>query len=310
MTAIGGNARSLVIPPRPHHLKRRATQRGRTLGYNGDVLRLDSHVPAGRLGDYVHDVWQCDCTRIDDVPPVERILPSGTVELVINLGRNEVRIEAGASSPRRYEGAVVSGTYSAPFSIDPRGHTSMLGVHFRPGGASRVLGVPAGELAGDHVELATLFGRRIAHELRERVCSAAPHERFGIIECFLNGQLARAREPNLVVDTALRMFGPFGTAATVREVARRVGLSHRRLIELFRAEVGLSPKRYCSILRFQRAVHLGSGSATPDWAGVAFDCGYCDQSHLIRDFVAFSGLRPSEFRRAQGRGSLRNHVPA
>lgn len=81
----------------------------------------------------------------------ERILPSGTVELVINCRDDEIRIgdPAVPERLRRFSGAVVSRTYGRFFEIDTLQHAAMIGVHFRPGGASGLLGVPAGELADD-----------------------------------------------------------------------------------------------------------------------------------------------------------------
>ena len=97
--------------------------------------------------------------------------------------------------------------------------------------------------------------------------------------------------------------------ARVRDVARRVGLSQRRFIQVFAAEVGMTPKLYSRVQRFQRARALARKTA-PDWAGIAADCGYFDQSHLIRDFLAFSGLSPADYLRQRSERVLPNHLPA
>ena len=94
----------------------------------------------------------------------------------------------------------------------------------------------------------------------------------------------------------------------VRDVARRVGLSQRRFIRVFAAEVGLTPKLYGRVRRFQRALALVRGVPAPDWAQLAVECGYFDQSHLIRDFRAFAGLTPEEYLRHRSEQVLHNHV--
>lgn len=77
------------------------------------------------------------------------------------------------------------------------------------------------------------------------------------------------------------------------------------LIERFKIEVGVTPKRYCRIRRFQRALALSSrGDA--DWIRVAMDCGYFDQAHFIHDFRSFAGLTPTGYQTA--RTSFQNHV--
>jgi hypothetical protein len=105
-----------------------------------------SSAPAGLLGDFVERFWQ-----ISDVPPhfKERIVPSGTFELVINLHEDEFRIYCPTQLEdcKRFSGAMVSGTYTDAFVIDAHQHASVVGVHFRPGGAFPFLGAAVSELA-------------------------------------------------------------------------------------------------------------------------------------------------------------------
>jgi len=90
----------------------------------------------------------------------ECILPNGTIELVINLLHDRVRIDRTeqATQVQTFSGAVVSGTYSSAFAIDAIQHAAMMGVHFRPAGAYAVLGVPLTEFANKHTDLAALWG--------------------------------------------------------------------------------------------------------------------------------------------------------
>jgi AraC-like DNA-binding protein len=274
-----------------------------------------TYTPVSPLGDFVDDFRLYD----DYVPGhlKDRILPSGTIELVINLREDEFRIYHPGRPGRceRFPGALVSGAYGRIFLIDTAEDASVIGVHFRPGGAFPFLGLPAGELADAHVDLETLWGRA-AVELRERLCVAAtPAERFRLLEEALLARLFRPLIHHDAVSVALDAFGRMDAGSTVQEVARRVGLSHRRFIQIFSAEVGITPKLFCRIQRFQRTIAMVRQIATPDWAQVAGDCGYFDQSHMIRDFLAFSGLSPAAYVRQQHRlrqediHEKRNHVP-
>lgn len=263
-----------------------------------------STTPAPPLGPFVENLW-----ALSDAPghTRERILPSGTFELVINLQEDAFRIyDSAGGSCRRMPGAIVSGAYRRPFVIDTLAHASVVGVHFRPGGAARFLGVPAGALADDHVELAALWGRR-AGELRERLCgAAAPAERFELLEQALLARLASQPRRHPAVLGALGALE--STGATVRELAERAGLSHRRFIQLFDEEVGMTPKRFARVRRFQRALAIAQGAESVDWAQLAHASGYCDQSHLIRDFTAFSGLSPAGLHRHRRDPVKQNHA--
>ena len=230
-------------------------------------------------------------------PRKERIVPSGTSELVINLRDDEVRIHdrEHPEKLRRFSGAVLSGTYSRVFVIDAMQHESMLGVHFKPGGAFPFLGTFATELSNEHADLADLWGRS-ALELRERLCAVSSHRnKFQVMKEVLTYRLSRSRKGHTAVPMALHLLGPAGSGAPVRDIAREVGICQRRLSQVFAAEVGLSPKLFSRILRFERARALADKHRPPDWAQLASTCGYFDQSHLINDFQEFSGLSPCEY---------------
>jgi AraC-like DNA-binding protein len=260
-------------------------------------MRFASQVPGGELKGLVEDYW-----LYEDYTPSfhckERILPSGTVELVINLQDNELRIydATRAGFSRRFSGAIVSGTYYGSFVTDTAEEKSVMGVHFKPGGAFPFLGVPPDELSGTHLDLETLWGRA-ARDLRDRLCEAkTAAKRFQILEEALAGHIFRPPEHHYAVAAALDEFKRPGVRRRVREIAAEIGLSQRRFIRVFASEVGLTPKRFSRIRRFQEAVSLASASnAVPDWPQLALRCGYFDQSHLIDDFVAFSGLTPGEY---------------
>lgn len=267
-----------------------------------------SCTPGRPLGELVDRFWLCS-----DSPPHrrERILPSGTVELVVNLRQDEIRIydEARADSCGRYSGAVVSGTYSKCFVIDPAQHASIIGVHFRPGGATPFLGLPTVELTDRHVDLETLWGP-MGVELRERLCAAtSAAERFSLLERILIARLRQPPNRSGAVPAALDLFRREFAQLRVRDVARRVGLSQRRFIQAFAAEVGLTPKLYSRVLRCQQARELAGGAQAPDWAQVAAACGYFDQSHLIHDFRSFTGFTPEEYLRRRSEHVMANHVP-
>jgi AraC-like DNA-binding protein len=240
----------------------------------------------------------------------ERIAASGTIDLGINLHENEFRIydPAKPEQSKRFSGAVVSGTHSRPFVIDPRELVSVMGVRFRPGGAFPFLGPPANELADAHVDLEALWGTS-AVELRERLCAAkTPDERFNLLEKALVAHLFRPLERHCAVRFALDTFGRADSGGAIRDVARDVGLSQRRFIQLFAREVGMSPKLFCRVRRFRQALEKVRWIALPNWSRVAADCGYYDQSHLIHDFRFFSNLSPTEYVRQRSDCVIQNHA--
>ena len=224
----------------------------------------------------------------------ERVVPTGTLELAFTLVEDHGRIYDTPGRGRVFSGAFVSGAYRRPFTFETRENASVVGVHLRPGHAGVILGVPPGELTDQHVDLEALWGRR-ARELRERLCAATTmHQRFAILEAALAARLDE-RQVHPAVTYALDALAQ--PDARVRNIAKSVGLSQRRLIELFTTAVGITPKRFGRIRRFQRAMALARRAGF-DWTRVAHECGYYDQAHLIRDCRELADVTPTELSRA------------
>jgi AraC-like DNA-binding protein len=169
--------------------------------------------------------------------------------------------------------------------------------------------MPVDELADKHVDLKAIWGTS-ADELRERLCAAeTSRTRFELLEKWLTRHLFRRPERHGAVRFALNAFTSQTPAINVRQAARETGFSQRHFIELFRREVGIPPKLFCRIRRFQQALELLRKDAAPNWALLAAECGYFDQSHFISDFRAFSGLTPTEYLKQRSEQTLQNHVP-
>jgi AraC-like DNA-binding protein len=267
------------------------TRMTRDFGYS--IVR-----PAAALARYVDYFW-----TLNDAPShaKERVVPSGTTELVVNLHEDQFqiqRLERATFETSRFRGILVSGAYREPFVVETRAHASILGVHFKPGGASTLLGVAADALADTHVDLDALWGGKAA-ELRDRVCSAADTaRRFRILEGFMLARLSRSRPVRDEIAVAVRRLND--PKVEIGKVAKELGLSHRRFIALFSEQIGMTPKRYAMVRRFQRALESAMKPGAPAWAMIALECGYVDQAHLCKDWLDFTGFSPAEFLRLRG----------
>jgi AraC-like DNA-binding protein len=242
-------------------------------------------IPASPLAEFVDMFWfyRCDAS----VRVRERVLPAGTMELVVDL-RDDAR------------GPLVYGTHSEPYVADAADDALSVGVHFKPGGASPLLDLPAGELHNTHVSLDTLWGSR-ADALREQLLEArGPTAIFRVLEQALLARSVRRSARHPAVAFALREFRGGPHAPTVGDVTDRIGLSPRTFIRVFTEEVGLTPKLFCRVRRFQEVLRQVRRGQRVEWADVALDCGYCDQAHLIHDFRVFSGLTPTAFLQVWG----------
>ena len=249
--------------------------------------------PKPPLSKFVDSFWLYEGHATQHA--IERILPTGTLELVINLRQNELRFydDERRENCSRFSGAVVSGAHGR--GITPSEESSIIGVHFKPGGAFPFLGLPADDLTDTHVDLETLWGP-LAGRLQERLSEARTStERFRLLPEALLSRLCHKVEKHYATSAALQMFETNQGRPTVREAAKYIGLSQRRFIQIFKAQVGLTPKLFSRIQRFQQTRTFIHQNRSPNWAALAFDLGYFDQSHLIREFLEFSGLSPTDY---------------
>jgi AraC-like DNA-binding protein len=174
----------------------------------------------------------------------------------------------------------------------------MIGVHFKAGGAAAFLGLSAEELRDQVVDLEAIWGRCV-WLWRDRLLAApGPRAKFRLLEQFLLTLLQR-RPSDLQrqrrVQWALGRFLNQPDTVTIRSVVEELGISHKHFIDQFRREVGLTPKLFCRIQRFQKVLSTIQAQQTVQWADIASSCGYFDQAHFVYDFHAFAGLNPTRY---------------
>lgn len=263
-----------------------------------------ARAPVPPLRPFVERLWAADAPA---GPPGarERVLPTGTMHLVLRLDEPLVVFDGdGAGPPRSVGFGIVGGARASAYVRDVSRPARSVGAQLLPGAAPLLLGVPASALAERHTALDALWGR-VADEWRERVASApTPQERLAVFEALLLARLPRVRGVHPAVAAIL---AELHRGAAVGEAVGRVGMSHRHAIALFESSVGLLPKRYARVRRFQRALDLAARGPAPAWATVALDAGYADQAHLSRDFRELAGLTAGAWRRAGT--EAKNHVP-
>ncbi len=246
--------------------------------------------PDPRLDGYVLDYCAYD-ERTGSFTR-RRELPSERVVMIVNLGAPiRVLTDVWTDQPVGF----FAGMHDTFAVTETAGAQRGVQIDLSPVGAHLLLREPMRALTGRVVELSALFGR--AGELLHEALACAPSwaAKFELLDDFFLARLDDALSPVPSVTRALGRLRASGGSVRVETLAAELGCSRRHLVTGFREQVGVAPKMFGRILRFQRAVGLmGSG---PGWAEIALTCGYYDQAHLIRDFRQFAGSSPSDFAR-------------
>lgn len=223
-----------------------------------------------------------------------------SIAVIAQRGAHTVLPAAGAVLGLQHRGRVragaellstagVTGIQPVAREYDYVGETASILVRFTPQGAA-CLGVPASELAGRSVALDDLLPGVQVRALRERLLEARTDAaRVDLVEELL---LALPYARDALVDRAVELLS---RSIHVASVARALSISERQLERRFLQRVGLTPKRFATLRRFERAVAIAQRA--PSLASAAIDAGYCDQSHFIRDFRRYAGTTPRDFLR-------------
>jgi AraC-like DNA-binding protein len=228
---------------------------------------------------------------------------------MIDLGGDGLRVGASHDlDPQRmqtFRESLICGAHSRWYLVEPGQHVALVGVYFKPGGASPFFGHPAGELHGRHVPLEALWGRSAVEDLCEQVYAEQGSEaRLQALERFLLARLAsnawsapQRFTQHPAVDFALDALCASPRLQTIAQVVDQSGLSYSRFIEVFRRQVGMSPKRFSRLRRFLEVVRRARETEQVDWIDLALAHGYYDQSHLVNDFREFAGVSPATYLR-------------
>jgi AraC-like DNA-binding protein len=257
---------------------------------------FETYVPIAPLRPFIEFLWFYD--GFAPLHTREKLLPDASMELIIDLREHPKRLW-DANDPNRateFRKSWLSGMHTGFIIIDAS-PGSMMGVHFRPGGARPFFRAPLSEFTNNVVPFECVVGAR-ADALRDHLLAAEPYtHKFAILQAFLLETARGGLVPDSMVSGMLPQV--LRSGRLMKELAAEAGVSSRRFIQEFEDQVGLRPKQLQQISRFQRAVqglHRQSWSKV-DWAGVAVECGYYDQAHFINDFQRFSGHTPGDFLR-------------
>ena len=269
------------------------------------------HIPAAPLNRFVKFLWYANAPQVGHGR--ERVLPTGRTQIILNLARDFLLDCPEGQRDRPMPPSAVIGARSIFEIVDTSDMADLIGIVFHPGGFAPLAADAADLFSNRSVPLEDAWGtpaRALRDHLREL---PTPESRMNCLEQYLLSyfapQLARSgpgrrRE----VDFALSRFSRFPSISGVHETARQIGWSERRFSQVFREQVGFTPKVWCRIQRFQRAVRQLHAGVDVRWAELALDCGYYDQSHFANEFRAFSGVDATTY--SARRTFWANHISA
>ncbi len=232
----------------------------------------------------------------------DKLLPDGTVQLIIDLTPEPKKLYASETSLcyTEFTKAWISGGHTKYIVIEAAKKSSMIGIAFKPGGAYNFFNIPLSEIKNQVVPLAD-FAPHILSQLRDAIMEReTPDEKFAVLSGCMHSLLRDRNQTNPVMQYSFRMLQQSASDISIRTLADKTGYTQKHLISLFERYTGLTPKEYQRLCRFQNVLKQIETEQSLSWASVAGSCGYYDQSHFIHDFKKFSGINPVQYLRTKG----------
>jgi AraC-like DNA-binding protein len=219
-------------------------------------------------------------------------MPDGHSDLIFNFSEPLIRFRGTEDNLIRLKSAFFTGTLTTPLFSQGSGQIDLLGINFRPGGLRALFGIPLHLMSNRSVDLDSVLNRATRDWTQRLAEMKSSKEKIH----FLNQILMKRLAPiDSSVKAAVRFVENANKLPTISAIEKEVGACGRNLERKFRDWVGVSPKLFSRIVRFQRALNLIETSQGLDLSTLAFEAGFYDQAHLNKDFREFTGKPPLSF---------------
>lgn len=248
--------------------------------------------PTPRLADIVRHFLIIE----SDGPSAMRIFSDGNTGIVFNYGDPLLFQSDIAQDSGMLPESFVYGQLDHYRNVFAQGKLRLLIAVLNPFGAAALFKIPASELRDQIIGCTHLWGQAAGILFDEIASEGHISDKIGAAERFLMLQMQHTQSSNTLITNAIQIVHNQNGLVTVAQLTGITGATERQLQRQFEAHIGISPKRYAGITRMQHALKmLRKKPFTSSFAGIAYDAGFFDQAHLIREMKNLSGLTPGQY---------------
>lgn len=244
------------------------------------------YLPSAALWPYIESYWVFD--SIVGEERTVRVLPDGCVDILLNCNEKSPNNALPPFCP------YIVGTMTT-FSDVTYHPIKMIGIRFKPGGITAFIRTPIHELTDQSIKMnliETIFDQtQFQDTLTEKKNLL---EMINYINFYLLRQLNNVNIPDKQIMTAVNLIKQNNGCLPVRELLNEVCLSQRQFERKFKSAIGITPKVFSSVIRFQNAHRLLQQQSEQSIFLTAIECGYYDHAHFIREYKRFTGNTPKQ----------------
>ena len=219
--------------------------------------------------------------------------PSGFAAIVFNFG-NLYEAFQSTPEPQPVPRDFVCGLFTSNYQLTLKGEIDSVGIVLHPNSIHNLFGTRMSMLVNSRMDLTLLLGSKAA-ELRQALTNTQEAKRILILQDFIESIIPRAKNNLTIIDDALQFINTEKGCVEVAEVAEKFHISKRYLEKQFLVKVGVSPKFYARIKRFTHLSKEVAYNKNPNWQDIVFKYGFHDQSHLVKEFLEFNQMNPTDY---------------
>lgn len=250
--------------------------------------------PSELLSPYISQYWIIENCIPKGKSHIQRIVPSGLMELSFYLGDRPKVLNSKSELP---ENTLLSGQRNTHYDLLISGKLSIFSVTFKPQGVRMFFNLPLIELFNQNIPLCFIEKEAVQKVENDLLQSLNFGDKIKATEEYLLRQLQKNGydQNERRIKDSIRIINQSKGVISVEELASRACLSEKQYSRIIKDYVGISPKQFLRIIRFQHAIYKKQNKPNISLTNLAYDCGYFDQSHMISDFKDLSGKAPKQF---------------
>jgi AraC-like DNA-binding protein len=270
---------------------------------------LRTYIPRFPLDQFIQALIYFE--GIQHAHTVDRLLPNGETEILIDFHDTPQYIYDNNTLKeiQACNHVWAAGVRTEPITIPAGSMASMMVVSFKKGMSYPFYPFPVSEVADHVLDSDLIWGDEFALVREQMLETDGIDRRFALMENFLLDKFASRLVVDECVSFAVSEMSRNPDRLNIARMNAKIGYSQKHFISMFKRRVGLTPKAYLKIMRFQKAIRTIESipGSSIDWAAISYDCGFYDQSHFINDFRVFSGFTPEEY--LTKKSDYLNYVP-
>ncbi len=257
-------------------------------------MQYNEFKPHHSLSAFIECYW----TAYSDKPPfqeIESLIPDGTIELMFNFGDDYSQIRQGQKE--LVNGSHIIGIRKTSLQISQTSMQNFFSIRFKPGGIYPFFKEPVHEYANAFNPLEEILGNTYKQTEMQLQEATSVTEQISIIENWLFKRFNTSKEYQFVANGIKELLNL--NELSVKLLVKRMGSNYKTIERKFKQVMGLSPSEFIKIKRFNQAVLAMYACRFNSLTQIAYETGYYDQSHFIREFKDLTNFTPRDFLKEQ-----------